>query len=62
VSIQSTGGRPVPLTVPAGSAPPDRLVVPLSPLAAGTYVVRYRVLAADGHLTEGSLRFTIRSH
>lgn len=61
VSIQTSSGRPVPLTVSAGTSTPDRLVIPLSPLAAGTYVVRYRVLAADGHLTEGSLRFTVRA-
>lgn len=61
VSIQTAGARPVPLAVAAGAAAPDRLVIPLSRLAPGTYVVRYRVLAADGHLTEGSLRFTIRA-
>ncbi len=41
-----------------GSAP-DRVVIPLSPLAPGVYVLRYRVLAVDGHITEGALRFTV---
>ena len=39
--------------------PPERLVVPLPPLAPGTYRLEYRVLAADGHATPGLLRFTI---
>ncbi len=62
VTIEPAGGERVPLTVSAGpdGAPyPDRLVLPLKPLAPGKYVVRYRVLAADGHLTEGALRFSI---
>jgi methionine-rich copper-binding protein CopC len=62
VTLESAGGRPVALPVAgtaAGAA--DRLVVPLQPLAPGVYVVRYRVLAADGHVTEGALRFTIKA-
>lgn len=41
------------------ASPPDRIVIPLSPLAPGVYVLRYRVLAVDGHITEGALRFTV---
>jgi methionine-rich copper-binding protein CopC len=62
VTIESGGGRAVALPAARdaiGAA--DRLVVPLGPLAPGTYVVRYRVLAADGHVTEGALRFTIKA-
>jgi hypothetical protein len=65
-TIESVGragnSRPIPLTISAGDAAataPERLVIPLQPLAPGTYVLRYRVLAADGHLTEGALRFTV---
>ena len=61
-TIEPAGGARVPLAVSAGpdGAPyADRLVLPLKPLAPGTYVVRYRVLAADGHLTEGALRFSV---
>ncbi len=36
---------------------PDRILVHLPALAPGTSVLRYRVLAADGHITEGVLRF-----
>jgi methionine-rich copper-binding protein CopC len=65
-TIEPAGGRPVALAA-AGAVvdprpAPDRLIIPLRPLGPGTYVVRYRVLAADGHLTEGVLRFTIRAN
>jgi methionine-rich copper-binding protein CopC len=38
---------------------PDRLEIPLRPLGPGVYVLRFRVLAVDGHITEGALRFTV---
>ena len=40
-------------------ATPDRLTIPLEALGPGAYVLRYRVLAVDGHVTEGALRFTV---
>ena len=53
VSIDLTGEE-------AGPGP-DRLRVRLPALPAGIWVLRYRVLAADGHVTAGALRFTIRA-
>ena len=52
---------PAPVILPDGdgSAGPDRVVIPLAPLAPGVYVLRYRELAVDGHITEGALRFTV---
>lgn len=51
---------PVPIaTAGADAAAPDRLVVPLGPLPAGVYVLRYKVLSVDGHITEGALRFRV---
>ena len=38
---------------------PNRLEVPLPPLEPGNYIMRYSVLAADGHATQGVLRFSI---
>ncbi len=38
---------------------PDRIVLPLAKLRPGAYVVRYKVLAVDGHITEGALRFSV---
>jgi hypothetical protein len=43
----------------ADAAAPDRLVIPVRSLAPGDYTLRYRVLAVDGHITEGALRFTV---
>ena len=34
-------------------------MLPLTKLSPGAYVVRYKVLSVDGHITEGALRFTI---
>jgi methionine-rich copper-binding protein CopC len=60
VTLTAAAGRPVPLPVAAdGSEKPDRIVLPLGALRPGAYVVRYKVLAADGHITEGALRFTV---
>ena len=60
VTLTAADGRPVPLPVAAdGREKPDRIVLPLGSLRPGAYVVRYKVLAADGHITEGALRFTV---
>ena len=52
---------PAPVALPGAddASRPDRVVIPLGPLAPGIYVLRYRVLAVDGHITEGALRFTV---
>jgi len=58
----ATGNRPpAPVALPESddSATPDRLVIPVRSLGPGAYVLRYRVLAVDGHITEGALRFTV---
>lgn len=40
----------------------ERIVATLPPLPPGVYLVNFTVLATDGHMTEGSIRFTILSH
>ncbi len=40
---------------------PERLEVPLPRLEPGNYILRYSVLAADGHATQGVLRFSIEN-
>ena len=40
---------------------PERLEVLLPPLEPGDYLLRYSVLAADGHATQGMLRFSIEN-
>ena len=39
----------------------EQIIMTIPPLKPGVYHVRYRVLATDGHLTEGSVRFTLLS-
>ena len=61
VTLALVDRAPVAVAVPPGDAEttPDRLTIPLQPLGPGVYVLRYRVLAVDGHITEGALRFTV---
>jgi len=59
VTLALADRAPVAVAVPAGDAEADRLTIPLQPLGPGVYVLRYRVLAVDGHITEGALRFTV---
>jgi methionine-rich copper-binding protein CopC len=63
VTLAAGRGAPVPMPIATegsdGDQHPDRLVVPLRPLAPGAYVLRYKVLSADGHITEGALKFTV---
>ena len=61
ITLANGDRPPAPVALPGDddASPPDRIVIPLSPLAPGVYVLRYRVLAVDGHITEGALRFTV---
>ena len=40
----------------------EQVVVAVPPLAPGVYHVNYQVLVADGHVTKGSIRFTVLTH
>ncbi|MEX2220861.1 MAG: copper resistance CopC family protein [Candidatus Rokuibacteriota bacterium] len=40
-------------------AAPDTLAYALPALGPGAYQARWKVLAADGHVTEGTVRFTV---
>lgn len=60
VTLTAADGRAVPLPVASdGHEQADRIVLPLGRLLPGAYLVRYKVLAVDGHITEGVLRFTV---
>ncbi len=41
------------------SGPPNHVIIPMPKLKPGSYRLEYRVLAADGHVTPGLLRFKI---
>ncbi len=60
VTLSTEKGKPVALPISVnGQERLDRIELPLAPLAPGAYVVRYKVLAVDGHITEGVLRFSV---
>jgi len=62
VTLAAGQSAPVPVQIAMAGAEaeaPDRLVIPLGPLPPGVYVLRYKVLAVDGHITEGVLRFRV---
>jgi methionine-rich copper-binding protein CopC len=46
--------------VPSG--PPDLLQASAQLTTPGAYVVRWQVLAVDGHITRGDLPFTVTGH
>src|SRR3972149_3119545 len=60
ITVTESRGRPIPLPVAgAPSGAPHELSAPLPPLPPGRYLVRWKVLSADGHVTQGALRFTV---
>jgi copper resistance protein C len=59
VTVTGPGSRPIPLPVAAPAAAPNELSVPITTLSPGQYLLRWKVLSADGHVTEGALRFTL---
>lgn len=56
--VLRSDGPDRPLTVRAGDRPTD-VVIEVPALPPGGYALRYKVLAADGHVTENVLRFRI---
>lgn len=58
VSLVDRQNKKTPLEM-SGDSTVDRIVVRVPALAPGVYSVVYKVLATDGHVTEGSFRFTV---
>jgi methionine-rich copper-binding protein CopC len=44
------------------SGPPDLLETSTELTTLGAYVVRWQVLAIDGHITRGDVPFTVTGH
>lgn len=59
VTLVDDRGAERPLELAAGDHPKNVLVVSLPALTPGHYALRYKVLAADGHVTESVLRFQV---
>lgn len=60
LSVTDAAGRPVARPALAAAPASNVLVAPMPPLGPGRWVVRWKVLSTDGHVTEGAIRFTIR--
>jgi hypothetical protein len=62
VSVWDGQGRQIDRRdVLVGPEDPKALSVGIPALDPGPYTVRYRVLSVDGHVVEGSFRFTVRA-
>ena len=59
LTLVDPGGHSQSLQI-AGDAPPDKLVSQARGLKAGAYVLRWQVLATDGHITRGELHFRVQ--
>jgi hypothetical protein len=60
-SVQLVGPRRKTIALPRQDpdTPADTLAYPLPPLDPGAYQARWKVMAADGHVTEGIVLFTV---
>ncbi len=59
VEVEDGGGKKLETGPPRHPAP-DRLELPLPPLAAGEYTVRWAVVSVDTHPTEGHFMFSVK--
>lgn len=58
----SGAGRAIPITIDRGAKAMATVVLPLPSLAAGRYTVRWSAIwPGDGHVSKGSLTFTVHS-
>jgi methionine-rich copper-binding protein CopC len=58
VFLVSEGDVYTPVEIAHGKKPGD-MIIYVPPLAAGDYALKYKVFAADGHLTEDVIRFKV---
>lgn len=58
VLLVGMDGRERPLKIDRGDKP-NKIVVHLPPLSAGTYGLRYKMLAADGHISDEIVRLSV---
>ena len=56
------GGRPTPIGVATSVGGDGRILIakPQKPLARGSYLIAWQVIAADGVRTDGTVRFFVR--
>jgi methionine-rich copper-binding protein CopC len=56
--LVSAGDAYHPVDIAKGSKP-GQLLVRLPALEPGDYAIKYKIFAADGHLTENAIRFHV---
>lgn len=59
ITLTGPRSRAVPLRVADPDPSLNHLAVRIPPLEPGEYLVRWKVLSADGHVTEGTFRFAV---
>lgn len=59
IFLVSKGDVYQPITARPGRKPGE-VLVPLPALAEGEYAIKYKIFAADGHLTESVIRFFVK--
>lgn len=55
------GDKHEPVSVKLGSKS-GQVIVSIPALKPGNYAIRYKIFAADGHLTEDIIRFSVAAH
>ncbi|MBV8093492.1 MAG: copper resistance protein CopC [Acetobacteraceae bacterium] len=50
------------LVLPVTAGPTEDTLQTTAQLGPGNYILRWQVLATDGHITRGELRFTVTGH
>ena len=58
IFLVSAGDKLTPLNISLGKKPGE-VVIDVPALPSGDYAIKLKVFAADGHLTEDILRFTV---
>jgi methionine-rich copper-binding protein CopC len=59
IFLVSKGDVYQPIAARAGKKPGE-VLVPLPALSEGEYAIKYKIFAADGHLTESVIRFFVK--
>ena len=58
VRLEDAEGKTTPVAL-RDNASREQVVITVPELASGNYSLRYKVMARDGHVTEGRIQFTI---
>ena len=57
LTLQRDGAQPQQLPLPAAAG--SRLAIATPPLPAGSYTLKWRALASDGHVSSGTVHFAV---